>query len=103
MTSVDRVLCPGRNSATVTPKAIKKGLECCAADGYCSPCPYRKNKATCMQLLDTDALVYIEQLETKEVEAQYVSTCPRCSAVIDGDPRYCPHCGQRVQRIVVGG
>lgn len=91
-----------------TTEEIKTALRQCNIRGDCRKCAYFNDGCELrIELGDTeltaDALAYIEQLETKEVKAQYVSTCPRCAEVIDGDPRYCPHCGQRVQRIVVGG
>lgn len=85
-----------------TPEEIKAILKQCMK-GNCEECPYKTAAIHCADQMHADTLAYIEQLETKEVKAQYVSTCPRCAELIDGDPRYCPHCGQRVQRIMVGG
>lgn len=56
-----------------TPDEIKRALKCCADDGFCSPCPYRKNKATCMQEMNTDALNCIERLQAERLALIYTA------------------------------
>jgi len=53
-----------------TPDEIKKGLEVCAIErGPCGCCPYRRdNSSGCIPHKSSDALAYIEQLETKVAE-----------------------------------
>lgn len=51
-----------------TPDEIKKGLECCFSDMDCEvpiPCPYAFEKGSCDNLMMSDALAYIQQLEAK--------------------------------------
>ena len=54
-----------------TPEKIKKGLKCYRgkhpfAIGNCpSGCPYEKYGTSCRDMMNTDALAYIQQLETE--------------------------------------
>ena len=51
-----------------TPEDIKKGLKYCGAmyewDGSCTGCPYERNDGECDGSMETDALAYIQQLES---------------------------------------
>lgn len=65
-----------------TPEEIKKGLEYHYVTRRCAECPYTADtefKKTCFQLLSADALAYIQQLESRLVQAE----CERDAAVAD--------------------
>ena len=54
-----------------TPEEIRRGLECCAIRQTCEGCPYEGVKTPtqdCMDVMQSDGLAYIKQLER---EAQH--------------------------------
>ena len=51
-----------------TPEEIKKGLECCADEGYsCAECPY-ESCSDDWNAVERDALAYIQQLEVEQAD-----------------------------------
>lgn len=59
-----------------TPEEIKKGLMCYRgkhpfAIGHCpSGCPYEQCGTSCREMMNTDALAYIQQLETRLAQVE---------------------------------
>ena len=57
-----------------TPDEIKKGLKYCGAmyewDGSCTGCPYERNDGECDGSMETDAIAYIQQLESRLAQAE---------------------------------
>ena len=88
-----------------TPKEIKKGLECCADEGYrCTECPYEVCSDD-WNAVDRDALAYIQRLERERDalladlrEANLNGECQHCIHVNDHDAPCedvefdCEHC-----------
>lgn len=78
-----------------TPEEIKKGLECCMDYQSCTEygepkCPYN-DVTKCMEALLSDALAYIQHLESRLAQAER----ERDAAVLDvegADDGLCGHC-----------
>ena len=93
-----------------TPKEIKKAVSLCILCGRCADCPYRNTG--CMAALSTDALAYIEQLESRVEPVQHgywiIPTppddytyckilCSVCNRVAGKhQTEYCPRCGAKM-------
>lgn len=94
-----------------TPDEIKESAGMCGKEWCCTECPYFREKECVMNLL-SDALAYIEQLESRAAPVQHgywiIPTppdnytyckivCSACNQVAGKhQTEYCPRCGAKM-------
>ena len=87
-----------------TPEEIKKGLNFCTTEcfGHNENCPYRSDPSECVLHLCTDALAYIQQLESRLAQAERER-----DAAVNDLPHHCWNCAYHrdypIEEIDTGG